>query len=527
MSQRHAIDSIAVNEGVIFGWGWFLDEKVPARRCVLEVTLRGGGTQSLPCVPGGMRNDLKSAFPHVGHAAAAGFMIRGRLKGQLDESVPARLVCTMVNGQEHVSEVWGFPSQFMAGYRPSGRERWKAFRGSLSNTGLTTAVRAEWDCVRDAVGRWWARRRIDWALLSSRDVAVVFDHAMGGGANHYRKGLVESMSVTSQLIMTVTFRVSSLDYHLVASRKGRKQEVVHDSLQGVLSQLNRGAVAEIHVNNLVSYVDPLGIVRWVREQAHRRGAGVHLHLHDFYAACPSWTLIDAWDKFCGVPDLDVCRKCLPVNKAHTLSLAPDMEVSEWRAAWQGLLESARTIVAFSQASVDILRRAYPGMDPSHIVVQPHYVDAADLRPVQPTFGEVLVIGVIGHISAAKGALMLQAMALHIRLETRPIRIVVLGTMEHHHAEDGIHVTGEYDKKELPDLLEQHQVGVCMLPSVCAETFSYVTAEIMAMRMPLAVFALGAPAERTARYDRGLVISRMDAPTALDEIQAFADALRNQ
>jgi hypothetical protein len=48
-----------------------------------------------------------------------------------------------------------------------------------------------------------------------------------------------------------------------------------------------------------------------------------------------------------------------------------------------------------------------------------------------------------------------------------------------------------------------------------------------MGMPLAVFALGAPAERVADYDRGLVISRIDASTALQEIQAFVDDLRRQ
>jgi hypothetical protein len=44
---------------------------------------------------------------------------------------------------------------------------------------------------------------------------------------------------------------------------------------------------------------------------------------------------------------------------------------------------------------------------------------------------------------------------------------------------------------------------------------------MAMDMPVAVFPMGAPAERVADYPKGLVISRLDPAVALDEIIAFA------
>ena len=53
-----------------------------------------------------------------------------------------------------------------------------------------------------------------------------------------------------------------------------------------------------------------------------------------------------------------------------------------------------------------------------------------------------------------------------------------------------------------------------------ETFSYVTAELMHYRVPLAVFDLGAPAERVRGYDRGRIIPLVDAQAALDELLAF-------
>ena len=42
-----------------------------------------------------------------------------------------------------------------------------------------------------------------------------------------------------------------------------------------------------------------------------------------------------------------------------------------------------------------------------------------------------------------------------------------------------------------------------------------------MKMPIAVFHIGAPVERVLRYDRGIVLDKTDAASVLDEISRFA------
>lgn len=511
---------------MIFGWGWFLDDLSPVLRCDLEVPLRNGTWYRIRCVPGGMREDLQEAFPQIGHASSAGFIIRGHLPGPVDDAAIARLVCTLYNGHTHVREIAGFPSRFMANWELRGSARWNAFRERAASEGRGAAIAHECKQFRRRLRQWISRLGMTLSLARHNETILVFDHAMGGGANRYREDMVAAMLAEGHGVAVVAFRLETLDYSLSLRRGNRRRDIAHTQLPALLKHFVLASVPEIHINNLVSFPDPVSVIRWARARKGKRGGRVVLHLHDYYPVCPSWTLIDAWGKYCNIPPLEVCRNCLPANTAHTLSLAPDMEMSQWRQEWLGLLDGADTIVAFSEASVDILRGAYPQIDPLRIKVQPHFVDAASLRPVQPVFGNTLVIGVIGHISAAKGALVLQQMARVIREEARPVRIVVIGTLEHHHAGDGIQVTGAYQGSRLPELLEEHLVGVCMLPSICAETFSYVTAEIMAMGMPLAVFGLGAPAERARRYNHGLVISRVDAITALDEIQSFAARLKD-
>jgi len=61
----------------------------------------------------------------------------------------------------------------------------------------------------------------------------------------------------------------------------------------------------------------------------------------------------------------------------------------------------------------------------------------------------------------------------------------------------------------------------LIPSICPETFCYTAEEIMLMEMPLAVFDLGAPAERVRNYNKGLVIEKIDAQYALEELLKFS------
>ena len=102
-----------------------------------------------------------------------------------------------------------------------------------------------------------------------------------------------------------------------------------------------------------------------------------------------------------------------------------------------------------------------------------------------------------------------------------VSIVVIGTLERYSASPALIVTGPFDNSMLPKLLQQHGVGICWLPSICPETFSYVTEEVITMEMPMVCFDLGAPAERVKRYRWGEVARETSARGALDAILSLA------
>ena len=82
------------------------------------------------------------------------------------------------------------------------------------------------------------------------------------------------------------------------------------------------------------------------------------------------------------------------------------------------------------------------------------------------------------------------------------------------------MTGRYRQSELVDLAESHGVNMFFFPSIWPETFSYVVAEMMQLRMPIVAFELGAPIERLRGYPASRLVREVTATAALDTLVRF-------
>jgi glycosyltransferase involved in cell wall biosynthesis len=99
-------------------------------------------------------------------------------------------------------------------------------------------------------------------------------------------------------------------------------------------------------------------------------------------------------------------------------------------------------------------------------------------------------------------------------ESLPVRITVIGTMSGNIRRNRLlQVTGAYERATLSELVGRIGPDLFVLPSIWPETFSYAAEEVMLLGYPLAVFDLGAPAERASAYARGLVVG---VPEETDE-----------
>jgi glycosyltransferase involved in cell wall biosynthesis len=157
-------------------------------------------------------------------------------------------------------------------------------------------------------------------------------------------------------------------------------------------------------------------------------------------------------------------------------------------------------------------------------IEPHAFDAQGLRPVAPRLDLPLAVVAVGHLNHAKGAGLLGALARRAEERRLPLRFAVVGTVEGGAVPPSVRVTGAFPRERLCEWLEAEGTGIALLPSICPETYSYVTDELMATGLPLAVLDLGAPAERVAGYHSGLLLPTEGLDAQLDALVAFGRRL---
>jgi glycosyltransferase involved in cell wall biosynthesis len=196
-------------------------------------------------------------------------------------------------------------------------------------------------------------------------------------------------------------------------------------------------------------------------------------------------------------------------------------MTEWRKNWANFLKKSDSTICFSESSKLIFLKAYPFLI-SKIEVVPHLVNTSHLRNISVNYTQPLHIGIVGGINYAKGLSVVLGLAEEIKNRgDKLIKITVIGEFDAILPIEGLTVTGRYQKETLCDLIEDLGANIFLLPSVCPETFSYVTSELMALDIPLVCLNIGAPPERVQNYSKGCVVPLgISASDLLDTLIAF-------
>ncbi|MHB1256382.1 MAG: glycosyltransferase, partial [Dethiobacteraceae bacterium] len=348
---------------------------------------------------------------------------------------------------------------------------------------------------------------------------LIVDHELGGGANNYRNELVsERLAADQPVLLLAAHRDGSLFREGIELRCFYREYTVSFNVEDlvILERLfaDHLPLGEVFYNNAVSFKDPLLLVETLHRIKAVTGARLTIAIHDFYPLCPSYTLINNEGKYCRLPDIASCRVCLPKNRFSVAS--ERVTIAAWRQTWGTFLAGADKILCFSEDSRHQVERVYPNCG-ELIAVRPHKLSVIFSRNPKLNSNVPMHIGVVGAIGYVKGAQVVVDLARHLLSADPSARITVIGSLENAPILRNLKVTGPYRREDLPELLELYGINVCFLPSICPETFSYVTEELMCLDVPLVVFNLGAPAERVRLYPKGRIVCEMSAEAAAYEL----------
>jgi GT2 family glycosyltransferase/glycosyltransferase involved in cell wall biosynthesis len=265
------------------------------------------------------------------------------------------------------------------------------------------------------------------------------------------------------------------------------------------------------------------------------GAGVPYGVtaHDFHLACPTITLMNASDTYCGgETDPETCRRCLAAQPGFR-----DVDLDEWRVQHGAFLAGAEFMLAPSRSAADLLARYYP----LHAVsVVPHDKPdvAHDRIPVEPKFSlpndGIPTVGVLGAIGPVKGARRFERLVALTRQRKLPLRWVLIGYLDRQYLpiqddDQVLTIHGPYRPAEIPALFDHYRVRLTVFPSAGPETFSYTLTESFAAGRPALVPPIGALGERVAASGGGwLMDDWRDDNRILDQlIELFSDGARDR
>lgn len=369
---------------------------------------------------------------------------------------------------------------------------------------------------------WAARARLDLARLArqseGRNVLLVC-HNRGGGTERHL--LEENERLVSQGWGVFELRPASQQGALALLHPGlfglhNLAQVPLDAVDLLTEALRRLKIDEVHVHHLIDF--PIGTAELLVRLVQALGLRLRMAVHDYYLLCPRVNLVNQAGRFCGQPSEDDCGRCL-AGDAELQALGP---IRAWRAQSRALLAAAHSVVA---PSADVARRlAHWGLCET-VEVQPHEEPppAGPRRRAEVVDGRSVRVLVIGAINQVKGFEVLVGLAQASRDRALPLTLGLLGysSDDARLAALGVQLQGRYFDHELPQKIDAFAPDLILIPSIWPETYCYVLTAALASGRRVAVFDLGAQADRTRAHS----MEHLILPLALaDRPEALAHAL---
>ena len=349
-------------------------------------------------------------------------------------------------------------------------------------------------------------------LESAPRIVLTIAHSLGGGASDYLTKKKNQVLDRGEAYLEITPEFCGVlkctaDYAGLTSTFWARN--LHDALEFI------GATDELCINELVSYGHLGYILDTLYSHIVRHEVKAKFLVHDFFSVCPNYNLINSEGDLCDIPhNIASCDACLTRSDYFEMYCDDIKDFADYRDRWGRLLSACEEVIIFSESTRPYLERAYPYLD--NIVLRPHSVPLP--LQLQATVSSDITIGFLGALSSIKGGDFVESMAAYADSKNMNVNFVLIG-YSCINAADGLrpisgrrfHETGKYRSPEAPLLALREGVDVFMIPSIWPETFSFTTSEVMAMGYPLAVFDVGAPAERVSSYEKGLVIPLGTSP----------------
>lgn len=394
------------------------------------------------------------------------------------------------------------------------------FRTSIHTSGWTATLQKIHRYLRRLTSRLWrlllAKPAIPDFLpkRGSLSLCLIVDHDAGGGANAFRKQFVSKALSRGDAVLLWQYFGGIHWYYFEWRQEHSCSFFRAHGFEQAVEFVSAASPEIVFFNNMTGWPH-LAETLDLLSSLGQHGSQLEVFLHDYFTLCPAYPLLNRQGTYCGIPmPPEPCTRCLP---GHPLAAPHEgMDITAWRTMWGHFLGQAHCVSAPDASVKNLFARVYP-----EVALDMHIHPHSPLQKWEalpcPTTSSPPVVGVIGHITRHKGAGIVEEMVRLIEKRHPATRVVVIGAFESSICSKVLHVAGPYSYGQLPNLLLQHQVTVCLVPSPLPETFCYTAQEIEMLGLPLVCLNIGAQGARAHRYAKGFIALTPDAEGCLDAI----------
>ena len=190
---------------------------------------------------------------------------------------------------------------------------------------------------------------------------------------------------------------------------------LEDFIQSVLAEWQPHLV---HVNHLLGFTPKILLL------ARNAGARTLITLHDYYAICDSWNLLDNLHRFCGINQFfdDRCLACCTSRRPQFRSVDPIRR----RVVIADALAQVQAVIVPSLAAKSQLLAVLPHLPAMHVIEPVFNQSTLNLSPGR---GSDLIVLIPGNLSINKGFLELRRIIRQINDLGLPVKFHILGRVE--------------------------------------------------------------------------------------------------
>ncbi|MBK2092372.1 glycosyltransferase [Francisella philomiragia] len=326
--------------------------------------------------------------------------------------------------------------------------------------------------------------------------------------------------------------------------------LIHQGVSKAISSFNlamfieKYKVSAFEINHLIWSSDIKQWMEYIINIIDKHEIKVTIYIHDFFTVCPTINLLNHENRYCGIPSSSECDKCISaypqnVENRAIVDLVGYMEyihndqIKLWRDFWSELFDRSNKIIFPSASAMNLWKKAY-SYDSDKLSIMHHdleYISKIKKHSLKEqgrtSFYNVYIVG---DVVPQKGSHIVAELLEILESKRLPICLNVLGGYHNdkYSQTPYLKLHGRYEHDKISDILNNSHIDCFLMLSICPETFSYTTQEMMATGLPIISFNIGAQAEFVSSYQNGVVIQYgFDATSVFAEIEKLYIAKRHE